>query len=338
MAKILIVADYRSQFYSSTRSRGSSLDIEQIAHEFGSLGHSVEVSQFARVQNRDCKGVYVLYQSSEDQSLHYKQYIEDVLLGLQLRGAILVPRFEMFRAHHNKTFMEILRAISGAGADVTSRSYGTFEEYIEDDALVEYPVVIKGSEGSRSRQVFLARDKQEADRIARKVSSTPSAFNLLMEIRSFIDGRGYVPVSDHRRRFIVQRFVHGLSGDFKVLVYGENYFVLFRENRNNDFRASGSGKLSFPEVVPSAVLDEAKRIYSVFNVPYVSLDIGYDGIKIHLLEFQFVQFGQYAVEKSPHRFRWSNERWELIRGTTTAESEIAASVHAFIQNGGISCH
>lgn len=338
MAKILIVADYRSQFYSSTRSRGSSLDIEQIVREFESLGHSVEVSQFARVQNRDCRGIHVLYQSSEDQSLHYKQYIEDVLLGLQLRGAILVPRFEMFRAHHNKTFMEILRRSLGVDASIASRSYGTLEEYLEDDSLIEYPVVIKGSEGSRSRKVFLARDKQEADRIARKISSTPSVFNLLMATRSFIDGRGYVPASDHRRRFIVQQFVPGLSGDFKVLVYGENNFVVFRENRNNDFRASGSGKLSFPEVVPSAVLDEAKRIHAVFNVPYVSLDIGYDGTKTYLLEFQFVQFGQYAVEKSPHRFRWLNERWELTRGTTTAESEIAASVHAFIQKGGVSCH
>ena len=336
MARILILTDYRSQFYSSTRSRGSSLNIYQIAEGFQSHRHDVEVSQFSQVGTCDYSGAYVLYQSSEDDSLHYKQYIEDVILGLHLRGAILIPRFELFRAHHNKVFMEILRGVYGIGAGFDSRVYGTFEEFVQDDIPQKYPVVIKSGEGSRSERVFLARNKQEADVIARRVSLTQSMFNIIMGFRSFFDGKGYVPISNYRRRFITQRFVHGLPGDYKILVYGENYFVVFRENRQNDFRASGSGKLSFPEMVPGAVFNEARRVYSAFNVPYASLDIGFDGEKAYLLEFQFVQFGQYAVEKSPHRFRFSDKGWELIRGTTNAEDELVASVHAFIKKGGLS--
>ena len=57
------------------------------------------------------KNKWVIYQSSEDPELHYKDYIEDVLLTLKIQGAKLIPNFDYFRAHHNKVFMEFLRDV-----------------------------------------------------------------------------------------------------------------------------------------------------------------------------------------------------------------------------------
>lgn len=120
MMQLLILLDYRSHFYSSTRARGDTMDVEAVKAGFEQLGYSVLVQHYSDLNfcNSNWTDTLVLYQSSEDPSLLYKDYIEDVLLGLQTQGAILIPRFEKFRAHHNKVFMEILRkTIPVSGAD-----------------------------------------------------------------------------------------------------------------------------------------------------------------------------------------------------------------------------
>jgi len=122
-----------------------------------------------------------------------------------------------------------------------------------------------------------------------------------------------------------------LSGDYKIVIYGNKYFVLFRENRPNDFRASGSGRLSFPKEVPQKVLSCAKQIFESFDVPFISMDIGYDGNTCYLFEFQFVLFGQYAVERSQWHFVFDDSRWNRKETSSIVEEEMLQSVHAYIQ-------
>jgi len=114
----------------------------------------------------------VLYQSSEDPDLRYKDYVEDVLLGLGLAGALLVPSYVHFRAHHNKVFMEILRDTSGFEAiqSIQSRVYGTCEELKAQTNSVVYPAVIKPGAGSRSYGVQLCVDQDSLLRVARLIS------------------------------------------------------------------------------------------------------------------------------------------------------------------------
>ena len=84
---------------------------------------------------------------------------------------------------------------------------------------------------------------------------------------------GYVPYSMHRQKFLVQEFIPGLQGDFKVLVYWDRYYVVSRNNRPGDFRASGSGLLTWPEDPPGGLLEYAQRVFNHFRVPMISLDI-----------------------------------------------------------------
>jgi len=332
---ILILLDYRSQFYSSTRSRGASLDISNIQTGFEKAGYEVSVRYFAEVNFRttDHGGTFVLYQSSEDSSLVYKDYIEDILLGLSLQGAILVPKFPYFRAHHNKVFMEILRDLqkNKMFRIVSSQSFGTYEEYKRHFMTESFPVVLKPSAGSKSQKIMIAHTRDKSDRAARKLSATPSFFNFLMFCRNLCDQKGFSPVSNNRRKFTVQSFVPSLSGDYKIVIYNDKYFVLFRKNRPNDFRASGSGQLSFPQETPEQVLSYAKQVFERFAVPFISIDIGYDGSTCHLFEFQFVLFGQYAVEHSPWHFVWDKGKWNRIVARTTAEKELVQAVHNYIK-------
>lgn len=332
---MLILLDYRLGFYSSTRSRGASFDVSRLRVRFEQMGYTVFVKQFSELnlRNTNYKGTLVLYQSSEDQGLSYKDYIEDVLLGLTLQEALLIPDLPYFRAHHNKVFMEILRDVHGNTEcqRLASQTFGTYEEYQRLFVPENFPVVLKPSAGSKSRDVAIAHNKKEADRYARSLSATPSFFNFMLSCRNLFDRRGFSPISNNRSKFTIQPFIPNLLGDYKILVYGDKYFVVFRENRPNDFRASGSGRLSFPKDVPREVLTFAKQIFENFDVPFVSLDIGYDGKTCYLFEFQFVLFGQYTVEHSAWYFFWNETEWSRADKRSVVEDEFALAIHMHVQ-------
>jgi hypothetical protein len=91
--------------------------------------------------------------------------------------------------------------------------------------------------------------------------------------------------------------------------------------------------LNFPSKVPEEVMTFARKIFEEFNVPFISLDIGFDGSKCFLFEFQFVLFGQYAVEQSQWHFVF-NGKWNQIKERTTPEKEFVLSIHNYIQKAG----
>ncbi len=335
--ELLILIDYRSQFYSSTLERGASLDLELIKNGFEEKGYHVCVKQYSEVDfsEQNYKDTLILYKSSEDPSLLYKDYIEDILLGLLYQGATLIPDFRYFRAHHNKVFMEIMRGLLkekfGLGS---AKYYGTYEEYLKNYSPISYPIVLKASAGSKGNNVFIARSKKEADKIAKKISSTPSSFNLKLERENLFDKKGFLPISNNRGKFIIQEFVADVPGDYKIVVYGDKYFTFYRKNRLNDFRASGTVNYTFIDKLPDSVLDFAKSVFTFFDVPFISIDVGYDGRRCYLFEFQFVEFGQRAVQRSNCYFRKSENTWVRIEQKSKAEIEFVNSIHRYIQEKG----
>jgi hypothetical protein len=219
---IYLLVDYRNKFYSSTREVAGSMNVAKLKQLFEDLNYSVCVEEFSQVNFSADKyrDAVVLYQSSEDPGLLYKSYIEDVLLGLQLIGARIVPGFPLFRAHHNKVFMEILRSVNGSSAlnTVAAQHFGTLEE-LRIKTPQSFPVVVKSAAGSRSSGVQMARDIGELQRVVRHLSRSWSFFNIVRRLGNWMDGVSFKPISQHRNKYIVQQFVPRLAGDYKVLVY-----------------------------------------------------------------------------------------------------------------------
>ena len=139
-------------------------------------------------------------------------------------------------------------------------------------------------------------------------------------------------MSNHRRKFIVQEFISGLSGDYKILVYGDRYYVVRRENRLEDFRASGSGLLSFPKNVSDKLLDYAKFIFEKSHTPFMGMDIADQNGKLYLIEFQFMVMGNYALEKSNFFFRKILGKWQLVYETSLLEDVFTESIDQYINN------
>lgn len=328
--RILLLTDYRGYFYSSTRAWDECMRIDRIQGFLTEAGYAVEVKQFADVDFRrdDLDGLPVLYQSSEDPSLLYKGYIEDVLLGLVLSGAFLIPRFSLFRAHQNKVFAEILRDLSPSDAvrSLSAKAYGTREEFLARLGRHGQPVVIKPAAGAMSQGVQLAESEEEKRKVVRSVSRSGSWFDRLKDVvKKRIRETRHLK-SSHRNKFVVQDFISGLENDFKVLVYGDKYYVVKRRNRPGDFRASGSGLFEHAVQVPDGLLDAAREIFTSFDCPFISLDLGFDGESYRLFEMQFLMFGNVSLEKSTVFFQNSGGIWKAVEEAPDLEREFSAAV------------
>lgn len=332
-SKLLILIDDRNQIFFSTRALGAAAKNEELVRLFTELNYDVQLKKFSQVDlfNENYKGFLVLYQSTEDPGLLYKDYIEDILLGLQLQGAIIIPEFKYFRAHHNKVFMEILRPLFDKSKNLLSQFLGTFEELTEVKEKFKFPLVLKTSKGAKSDGVFLVKNMNELLSVAKKATRSFAFENIRMFVKSIFKNKKYLYFSNYRRKIILQKYIPGLVGDFKVLIYWDKYYIVERKNRINDFRASGSGILRFPEDVNVPLLEYSMNIFNTAKVPYMGLDIAIKDGKFYLLEFQFVGMGNYALEKSDFYFAKDNEKWDKVYKKSVLENEIVRSLDRFIK-------
>ena len=335
---IHLLVDYKGEFHVRHARTAHTTRLDRLAELFAERGYSLRVRPFDSIDLRSesFDRVPVLYQSSQDPGLHYKSYIEDVLLGLKLKGAWLIPRFEYFRAHHNKVFMELLRDLIDEPAVQTLRSqaFGTFEDFDKRADALEYPLVLKTSGGDSSTGVRLLHNAQDARRIAKQLSRTFDLKDAYENIERSWRKAGIRPASLHRGKFIVQPFIEGLDGDYKVLVMGDRWYVVRRPlKKAGDFRASGvKGALSFVDEIPAGLLDTAARVFRAFRVPYASLDLlpAPDG-RFHLGEMQFVRFGTSLVKKSTFYWQPGPNGWTKVDGTTEWEWAVCHAVSDFIE-------
>lgn len=332
MRNIILLCDYLGRFgykWAASPYR-SGMDKKKLSEYFKNCGYLCNFLDFSDIDLRkmEFKNVPILYSSSEDVGGHYKDYIEDVLLALSMQGAILLPRFELFRSHHNKVFMEMLRDLMPIkeARNITSNHVGTFENLKTKLSVISYPCIIKRAFGASSTGVFKASSEKELIKIAQKITRTRYWFKEIWDFGRSIKRRGYKKESIYRNKIIVQSFVSGLNHDWKVLVFGDRYYVLRRQNRKNDFRASGSGLLEYRKDVPNRVLEISKKIYDHLDVPNASLDIAYDGNEVYLIEFQCVNFGTHALDTSPFFFKKKGNKWEQINEESELEEIYVESI------------
>ncbi|HPT70893.1 MAG TPA: hypothetical protein PLE74_01265 [Candidatus Cloacimonadota bacterium] len=336
MQDIYLLLDYRGNFgskYTAVPYR-SGMDKALLTEYFTALDYNPIFMSFTDIDlaNDSYKDKIILYTSSEDEGHYYKSFIEDVILALELTGAIVIPNFKYLRAHDNKVFMEFLRNMSDLNEikNIQSRGFGTWEELRKNISSLPIPCVIKKTAGAMSSGVTRALTKNELlKKTAVFSQSVHHKTDLLDMVRSYLH-KGYVKNSTNRRKFIVQNFIGGLQNDWKVLIFGDKYYILYRGTRDNDFRASGSGKFVFTKEIPAGILDFALRIFQAMEVPCLSIDIAYDGHQFYLIEFQALYFGTTTIEKSPFYFAFNHSSWDLIEGKSILEKEYVSALHQYI--------
>ncbi|HET9234939.1 MAG TPA: hypothetical protein VFP10_12430 [Candidatus Eisenbacteria bacterium] len=337
MEDIHLLVDYKGYFETKYHAEPyrSGLDRSRLEAHFADYGVRARFINFCDVNPSDPahRGRVFLYTSTEDYGLHYRSFVQDIVLGLEAGGAKVIPPYEFLHAHHNKVYMEILRErlLGDEAGTLKSHFFGTLEELEERVHTIALPVVVKPASGARSVGVRLCRTRAEllkaaADTSASQAWAAADARDLARSIRR----KGYKRESLHRRKFVVQAFMPELDHDWKILVYGRKYYVLRRSIRTHDFRASGSGRFEFPAELPAGLLDYAARVFERLNVPHISLDIGAHGSNFNLFEFQAVYFGTLTLERSPFHFVASGGTWKRVDGPSELEEEFARGVMQYL--------
>ena len=346
LKRIIIITDYKGFFSSKQFSKiyRGGLDLSLLKKYFYESGYKVEIINYAQLQFKSYQikkeKPFILYQSSEDKNSFYKSFIEDVIYDLEKSGVKTVPKYEYLKAHNNKVSMELLRLRSGIEEiqSIQSKAFGSLEEIVDQKEKFNYPLVIKKAAGAMSRGVALVRNSGELLRIAKKISSSFSLKHDIKEVlRKIKYGKRYIRESFYRDKFVVQNLIDSLDNDWKVLVYGDKIFALYRGVREGDFRASGSGKFIFKKKLPEGMLDYAWKVREKFNVPHISLDIAFDGNKFHLIEFQFIMFGTTTIEKAPHFWHKKGQEWFFIPEKAILEKCYSESVIQWIERNNKLC-
>ena len=334
---IFLLTDYQQRFGQKHDDfpYRSGMDKNLLQKYFAGHGFEAHFLSFSDIDFRETclRSKYVLYTSSEDIGYHYKSYIEDIVLGLELQGTIVIPAYKYLRANNNKVFMEILRDQMNFDLikNIKSHHFGTIEELKNNIEKVDPQSVIKSAAGAMSSGVHLSKSRNYLIKEGKKVSRTKNLYKELWDLGRSLKHKGYKRESRYRKKFIVQNYVPELSNDWKILVYDKKYYVLYRNTRKNDFRASGSGNFVFREDVPTEILDYAEKIYKKFHVADLSIDVVFNGNDLYLLEFQAVYFGATTIVKSPFYFIKTINKWDIHRQESELEKVYVDSIISYIR-------
>ena len=349
MGKLTILTDSDSRFLVSIpdQKNYTSMDVDKIKRYFETEKYDVNVLKFYELDlTKNYSGMFFLYQTSESPGAFYKKYIEDIIFFLEKQGAIVLPKFEYLKAHHNKVYMEMMRTRFSDSSLKTIKSmcFGSWKDaqYYEPD----FPVVVKLASGAGSSGVFLLRNKNDYNKCLKEKGRLIYSDNRVTLFTSYVKNviknlkknispaeSGYLKniTPELSKSFVIQTFIDGLKGDFKVLIFGNKYYTLYRRNRDNDFRASGSGRLyEVPENEHEGLLNYARKVTFEIDFPILGVDIGYDGKKYHLLEFQMIHIGPYTLQSSKFWHEYHDGSWIRVDGVSDLEEEFSTSIHDFI--------
>jgi glutathione synthase/RimK-type ligase-like ATP-grasp enzyme len=312
------------------------MDKKILEESFNNVGFIVVFMTFSDIDlsKDNYSGKFFIYTSSEGYGYYYKDYIEDIVLALQLQGATILPDYKFLRANNNKVFMEIIRGLSNSSAvkSIESNHFGVYEDVLRRGDW-DCKKVIKTAKGAAGRGVFLARDKSDLVKLCKKVSTSKNILKDFKDILRAYRHKGYIKESRYRKKFIIQNFIEGLKNDWRIEVYGSRYYIFYRGVRKNDFRASGSYHFDFNDnlQIPLGILDFAKEIYEDLSLPCLSMDLGYDGQKFYLIEFQGVYFGKIGIAKSKFFYRKEEKNgWIKIFQQLPLEKVYAEAIANFI--------
>lgn len=349
MKELIILTDYDDNFLISVPDlrKYTTMDISKIERYFDSKNFTVKIFRYADLDlELDYKGTYVLYQTSETPGAFYKGFIEDIILYLEKRGAIVLPKYDYLKAHHNKVFMEFLRLDfhDSIFKTIKSNSFGSRKEAL-DKLPKHYPVIVKQASGLGSEGVLLARNEDEYRKCVGFVSEAlffPNRKRIVIyfvkKVLSIVNKKYNVRyVWNATRKIVVQNFIDGLKGDYKVLVFGERYYMLYRQNRKNDFRASGGGRLSFEihNQKQEGLLNFARKFSKEIDFPILGIDIGFDGKAFHLIEFQMIHLGPYTLQGSNWWYEYNDNKWVRYEGQSDLEEVFSKSIYEYIDTRSI---
>lgn len=326
----MYIATLPNGFFGSAGASWKSLSVTRISEDLRNQGYSIEVVPVNRILDCELSAEdIVIYTSSEEENI--RSYIKDIMY-LVSKKCVIVPNLDALMAHENKGFQQLYRSFHGFG-NLEGKYF-----YDIDDAPKQYPFVYKSVTGAGSSGVKLINNNNDLQEV-RSYFKTGLKRRLIKYIRKIHLSKQEYAIYSYRykatRLSVSQEFIPDLKGDYKILIFGKKFFVLKREVRSGDFKASGSGIFTFPgkDEVPDRLLNFSKSVFDKLDVPYVSMDIADSNSECHLIEYQATNFGPYTLVNSPGYFQEHGRRWVYIKGSSDLEKEFSQALLDFLEFG-----
>jgi glutathione synthase/RimK-type ligase-like ATP-grasp enzyme len=243
-------------------------------------------------------------------------FAKQLLTSLQIAGKRVFPDFNSFWHFDDKIAQKYLLESLGLPL-VTSYVFYDKSSSLDWAVKTKYPVVFKQRRGAGSNNVKLIKNNKEAkkiiskafgkgfpvfdkwgyltERIRRtKAGLDPWSGALKGFARLFIKPEYSKKFSNEKGYVYFQDYIPGNNTDTRIIVIGNKAFAIKRINRENDFRASGSGiiryeKEEFDERCVTIAFDASRKlkascmtydfVFDQTNEPKI-LEISY-GFKVH---------------------------------------------------------
>jgi len=196
-------------------------------------------------------------------------FAKELIYALEQKGIRVFPDFKSSLIYDNKISQKYL--LESVNAPIVN----TYIFYSKKNALhwiqkTKFPKVFKLSKGAGSNSVYLCKDQKEAKRLMdkafnrgfsvfnrkewfidnmNKFLSHPSKITFQFFLRAiarlFIPTKREKTLGKEQGYLYFQDFIRDNSFDIRVITIGNRAIAIKRVIRDNDFRASGSGKIIY---------------------------------------------------------------------------------------------
>jgi glutathione synthase/RimK-type ligase-like ATP-grasp enzyme len=329
LLNVIYIVTWPNGYFGNAGQSWLSINLEIVAKYLHKEAKKVEIVTITELLNLDIStNDVVIYNSSEVAEI--RNYIKDILFIVNKKCKI-IPSYEALMAHENKGFQELIRKEKGLG-----NLAGVYRFDIDDFIFEKNKkYVYKSVDGAGSSQVWLVTSSRDIAKLrAKQVRTTFKRKAIKLQRSIKLEPHEYKYYSYRHKGFkqaVLQDFIDGLDCDYKVLVFGQKYFVLNRSVRKDDFRASGSGNFSF-STPPEELLDYASMIFNKLDEPYISLDIAISKSGVHLIEYQVLNFGPYTLQASPgyYTYNLSASSWGYVEEKSCLNSCYGEALKEYI--------
>lgn len=195
-------------------------------------------------------------------------------------------------------------------------------------AKATFPVVHKLAGGAGSTNVMLIHDAKEARKVCRRRFASHYSIKEILGNRSTLRGMLRYFIKEVNERYmgldkgyvLFQKFLPDNAYDIRVTVIGEKAVIFKRYVRENDFRASGSGKIDYTvSEQDKQAIPIAFEVADKLKTQTIALDFAYDvdkELKIIEISYGFVSKAVQAAGGYYDR----NLRWQ--EGAVVVEEEV----------------
>ena len=222
---------------------------------------------------------------------------EKIYFTERFLGRRIVPNWDTFWHYDNKRAQAYMFALQDIPSPSTFVSYSRAEADAHVSAL-HFPVVSKRAGGAASENVWLLAKPASARQEVRRAFGDPLWVKALRRVGIQLRLTPRSQSGD----VIWQQFIPSNPRDLRITVIGnDRVFAFWRNNRPNDFRASGSGSIDYTtegvEEECLVCLDICRRN----NFDSMAFDLVYDEGRFLVLEMSCA-FNDEAIYRAPSHF------------------------------------